>query len=132
VDVGPAVDVAVVESLRAWFGPRRLDQLTSLFRSFDDEADAMIGAMEAHAGHDDRTAVARIAHKLLGSSATIGARSLAELCLEIEADDDPGEAADQLLAKISRLAAEQRRFSIELALLLAASDEPRRPPTTDG
>ncbi len=136
MDVGPAVDVAVIESLRAWFGQDRVDQFTALFRTFDDEAEVMIAAAEACAGRDDRLAVTRIAHKLLGSSATIGARSLAQLCTQIEAGIESDEAWVELLGKISRLPAEQRRFSTERSLLLASEEAPGNEsgglPKTDG
>jgi HPt (histidine-containing phosphotransfer) domain-containing protein len=117
MDVGPAVDLAVVQRLRNWFGPDRTGQLATLFDSFNAEADLVIAAMEKEAECDDRPAVERLAHRLFGSSGTMGAQSVAALCAGIESGRE-FDTAD-LTATLSRLAEERRRFSAELEILLA-------------
>ncbi|MDQ1400861.1 MAG: hypothetical protein QOK20_2793 [Acidimicrobiaceae bacterium] len=110
----PAVDVAVIDEFRSWFGPERTDQFATLVLSYQTEAEAMIVQLASDAGNEDRPSMARTLHKLQGSSATIGAGSVAHLCATVDVFTSP-----DLSAVVSELAAEQGRFVAEIQVVLA-------------
>ncbi len=118
ISVPAALDIAVVNVFRDWFGPEHTDQLAALVLTYRREADAMIGALARDAARDDRHAMARTLHKLRGASATIGATTVARLCTTVNTVTSP-----DLLAIVSEVASEQRRFATEIGLLLAAGTE---------
>ena len=115
----PVVDVAVIDEFRSWFGPERADQFATLVVSYRREAEAMITLLASDAGDEDRASMARTLHKLQGSSATIGAGSVAHVCATINVF-----VSADLSAVVSALAAEQDRFVTEIQLVLAAAHEP--------
>lgn len=100
--------------------PEPLDELRELMgpgfaemaRQYLDDADASLAAIEHAAGCGDAGEVARIAHRLKGSSGLVSAAAVASTCQQLV--DDPsapvvGRLRDELAAVRARLAAATER-----------------------
>jgi two-component system sensor histidine kinase/response regulator len=91
------LDRALLDRLRA--GADGADLVRSLVEEFLEEAESRVEALTRAAGGDAER-VRREAHALRGSSATIGANRLADVCAQLERSavtgavgDEPGLAA---------------------------------------
>lgn len=86
-----------------------------LLETFDREASALVAEMER--GHDT-VSVGRAAHALKGSSATLGARELQELCARIEVASSQGlDSGPSVAALRPALQRVQRLWAQRLARL---------------
>jgi HPt (histidine-containing phosphotransfer) domain-containing protein len=63
--------------------PGLLEELTSLF---SEDAPRSLARLRSAMEHGDATEVARVAHALKGSAATLGARVMASVCAALETD----------------------------------------------
>jgi HPt (histidine-containing phosphotransfer) domain-containing protein len=83
------------EALRRWVAEpsdagaalvdeRVLAELAELLAAYRDEARADLAQLEGAAGRDDLAVVSQIAHRLKGSSATIGVVGVARIAAELE------------------------------------------------
>jgi HPt (histidine-containing phosphotransfer) domain-containing protein len=82
------LDRDVLEHLRVLGGPEMLSELAQMF--YDDTRSALASLRKALQGGDSAS-VERIAHALKGSSGSMGATRMSQLCSEIQ---DAGASAD--------------------------------------
>jgi HPt (histidine-containing phosphotransfer) domain-containing protein len=78
---GNTLDPDVVAGLRELGGSEMLSELAQMF--FDDASSSLAALREAVEG-DDARSVERVAHTLKGSSASMGAARMAEICSELQ------------------------------------------------
>jgi HPt (histidine-containing phosphotransfer) domain-containing protein len=81
---GELLDLAVIRELAEVTADSRYTFLRSLLESFAADARGALKRMHGHARIGDAASLAREAHRLKGSSGTVGAIRLAGECLEIE------------------------------------------------
>jgi len=95
---GP-IDWTMVTDLLAMTPPQFLADLLELF--FRDAARA-IADLRIALREDDRSSWSQVAHKLRGSCATLGARSMMQICAQMEGLDQEGlmESGESLLAAL--------------------------------
>jgi CheY-like chemotaxis protein/HPt (histidine-containing phosphotransfer) domain-containing protein len=89
-DPGGLLDESVIAELES------LDPglLSSLLPPFFDEAADQLSALRRDVGHADAPAVAETAHKLKGSSASLGAARVSAIAAELETGAKRGELGD--------------------------------------
>ena len=80
----PALDHGVLDGLRELDRRSRSGFLVRVTRAFLEQAPQQLATLAASVEQSDADSVALVAHSLKGSSATIGARRLAEICAELE------------------------------------------------
>ncbi|HZN12195.1 MAG TPA: response regulator, partial [Blastocatellia bacterium] len=83
-DLTAALDAEVINSLRQLQKQGSGDIGDELIDLFLKEAPERLAAIRRAVEQDDPRALVRAAHRLKGSSATLGARPLAELCAQLE------------------------------------------------
>lgn len=88
----PALDSEIIDRLKRLGESINEDLLGQLSELFLTDADAQIGALRGALADADAVALVGAAHFLRGASANLGARELAYLCGQLEAD----AAADDL------------------------------------
>jgi len=112
----PALDPAVLDSLRQLTPPGEPDVLGEVFQLFLADVPARIDRLRAawHAG--DAVTVQRAAHSLKGSAGNIGATQLAAVCSRL---DELGRSGDlsALAPLVASLEAEYGRVEAEIARL---------------
>jgi len=81
---GELLDLEVIRELADVTADSGCTFLRSVLESFAADARGALKRMHGHARTGDATALAREAHRLKGSSGTVGAIRLAGECLEIE------------------------------------------------
>jgi HPt (histidine-containing phosphotransfer) domain-containing protein len=93
--VGEPLDPAVVASLRELGGDSTVGSagIRDLVRTFLDDSVSRFAELRAAVRDGDVTGVERLAHTLVGSSASLGARDVAEGCRQIEARALAGDLA---------------------------------------
>ncbi len=79
----PVLDAAVLEELAASVGGDR-EFVVDLIRTYLDDTEGQLAAIEAAVAADDPAALIRPAHTLKTSSATLGAKQLAERARALE------------------------------------------------
>lgn len=79
----PVLDAAVLEELAASVGGDR-EFVHELIRTYLDDTEAQLAAIEAAVAAEDASALIRPAHTLKSSSATLGAKRLAERARALE------------------------------------------------
>jgi PAS domain S-box-containing protein len=101
---GGVLDLATVERIRASLTAEKCDALVA---SFDEQQQACVADIGAAITSGDGAEVRRLAHKLKGSSASLGALRLRAYCQELELGEN-GYAApgDPQLAQLRALAEE--------------------------
>jgi HPt (histidine-containing phosphotransfer) domain-containing protein len=111
---GDVLDPGVVANLR------ELDDdagtLDDLVTAFVEDTNGRLAALRADAGRGDLEATARTAHSLKGSSVSMGATQMAEVCAELEAQ---ARAGDQATAVATLDALEAAFAAVQPALRLA-------------
>jgi signal transduction histidine kinase/DNA-binding response OmpR family regulator/HPt (histidine-containing phosphotransfer) domain-containing protein len=115
----PPLDAETVDELR----DLGTDGFEHLYRQYLGSLGDSVAALVAAAGgpvpaEDEELAVDRLAHRLKGSSAALGARRLAELCQHLE-DGVAGPVAD-LGGTLAELEEEGRRVEAAVRTLLTA------------
>ena len=96
-----ALDLRVLESLKAMRRPGRPDVVEKILRAFLHSSAALVTTMRDAVSRADATALGRAAHNLKSSSANVGALKLSAYCRDLEA---LGRA--QTLAKTNEVLAE--------------------------
>jgi HPt (histidine-containing phosphotransfer) domain-containing protein len=97
----PVVDLTVLDALREL----ESDGLDDLVELFARETGARLQALRAALASGDREQLSRVAHSLIGSSASFGANALAEHCRALQraaGDDTPRD----LFARVSEIASD--------------------------
>lgn len=94
-----ALDPAVLADLRRR-GVRNPALLQAIISAFQGEGPALLTAMRAAAAEGSATKLRSAAHALKGAAAAVGARRLADLCVELETMGRAGgvAGAEALLA----------------------------------
>ena len=112
----PMVDERVIDELRQLEAPGQPSLLHGLMRDYLEQTPAAIGDLRRYADRREPAHVAQRAHRLAGVSASLGARGVGELCIDIErrvaAGDLTGLAPliDQLELRFSRTREELERL----------------------
>lgn len=98
-DNRPAVDETVIEQLASITDAQGFSVLGELLNAFLGAVPGRLEALDRAVADDDLTIVAEQAHALTGSSASFGARGMADLCRELRVVADKGdvEAARRLV-----------------------------------
>ena len=113
----PALDPAVVDSLRQLASPGDPDVLAEILNLFLEDVPRRIALVRAACAGGDAAELYRAAHSLKGSAGNVGAHPLFEICREL---DDKGRAGD--LTDVKRLAdaldAEYARVEVAIRQLL--------------
>jgi PAS domain S-box-containing protein len=103
-DADGVLDLATVERIRGSLTSEKCDALVA---SFDEQQQACVTEIGAAISRGDGAEVRRVAHKLKGSSASLGARRLRAYCQDLELGENgyavPGDAQ---LAQLRALAVE--------------------------
>jgi HPt (histidine-containing phosphotransfer) domain-containing protein len=87
----PAVDRTVIEQLAGITDAQGFSVLGELLNAFLSAVPARFDALDRALAAGDLTSVADQAHALTGSSASFGARRMADLCRELRAAADRGD-----------------------------------------
>jgi HPt (histidine-containing phosphotransfer) domain-containing protein len=116
----PALDPAVLDTLRQLTLPGEPDVLTDVLRLFLDEAPKKIRALQAAFDAGDAPQMARLAHSLKGSSGNIGAGALMDVCRRL---DELAAAGDltRIAPLLAALTEEYHRAELEITQLLQTS-----------
>ena len=96
---GSVIDQAQLASLREIQQPGEADFVTELIDLFLNEATSHLKALHEALMTDDAVEIQRVAHRLKGSSANMGATQMAALSEELESKD-PAKDASELLAQL--------------------------------
>jgi HPt (histidine-containing phosphotransfer) domain-containing protein len=112
------LDAETVEELRD-LGDEAFAHLYSTYvGSLLDSVEAILAAAAGSSwSEDDETSVPRLAHRLKGSSAAMGAHRLAEVCERLQA---VGSASPELGVALVELQAERARVSAAVSTLFAS------------
>jgi len=118
----PALDPAVIASLRELTPPGEPDVLTEVLQLFTTDVPGRIGRLR-QAWHDgNATEVQRAAHSLKGSAGNIGAADLLAVCRTIDEQAKAGDLT-QMAELVGRLDAEYGRVESEITQLVGQSGE---------
>jgi PAS domain S-box-containing protein len=109
VDLEAAVDPAAIADLRILQGDGE-DFLTPLIDTYLAEAKELVAQIGVV---DDAVELRKVAHKLKGSSMNMGARSLADLCLQIETACREGKG-EEMRAAAGKVQREFDRVEVDL------------------
>ena len=98
----PAVDEAVIEQLASITDAQGFSVLGELLNAFLGAVPGRLEALDRAVAAQDPTALADQAHALTGSSASFGARGMANLCRELRAASERSdlEAAGRLVGAL--------------------------------
>ena len=120
MDPGPALDPAVLETLRKLTPPGEPDVLAEVLKLFLDEGPSRVERLRNAWAAGNIEEVHRAAHSLKGSAGNIGARRLHAVCSKL---DEIGRSRDSSAAAplIDEFAAEFDRVETEIRRLLAAA-----------
>jgi HPt (histidine-containing phosphotransfer) domain-containing protein len=86
-----AVDHGVLEQLREDLGASTADEVIAEFLK---EGPSLVAALRDAIGRNDLAAIGRAAHSLKGTSASLGAGRLSEVCAALELASRQGAVAD--------------------------------------
>jgi HPt (histidine-containing phosphotransfer) domain-containing protein len=109
------LDPAMIAQLRATLDG---DMRAQLYRGFESVLPARVASIEGAIRDGDPVALRKAAHLLRGTSITLGAAGLSELCrrLETTAREDDPRSDDQLIAQLREVTARtEAALSRELA-----------------
>lgn len=88
----PTIDRGIIESLRE-LGDGDDDLLHELIELFLCDAPRLLAGIQAAIATDDANALEHASHSLKSSSANMGAKRLADLCMEVERTARTGTTA---------------------------------------
>jgi signal transduction histidine kinase/CheY-like chemotaxis protein len=122
-DAGAPAGRSEAENIRDWVGGMSASvggdhgKLAEILHNFADRLPAQLEKMEQAASAGDARNLARLAHSLKGSSATLGANQLAALCAEVEERAREARPPDihDLHAHAGAVSSVMRELSAELA-----------------
>jgi len=109
----PALDPAVIETLRQLTAPGEPDVLAEVLKLFLDEAPTRIAKLRNAWEARDIQLVQRLAHSLKGSAGNIGATRLFEICKQLDSSGRSGIVADTG-GLIDALTSEYRKVEEEI------------------
>jgi HPt (histidine-containing phosphotransfer) domain-containing protein len=112
------LDAAVLGDLQV---PGLEGLLAELIGLFSEQAPRNLGRMRAALCSGDAAELARVAHALKGSAATLGARAMAATCLELETGGRAGRSVE-LAPALARLEAQTDEVVRALAALAAGTN----------
>ncbi len=121
----PAIDVRALQSIRDMAGEDAAAFLSKLIDCYIEEASKLLPAIAIAAEQGDATALQLAAHKLKSSSASLGAKNLANLCKELERMGRSGVILGSL-EKVQLLFEEYEK--VKLALQLVCQQGENREP----
>ena len=100
----PAIDPVVLAELRQFQGEGESDILLELAEAFQFETPPLIEALHVAVREEQSDALKRAAHNLKGSSYNLGARTMAELCSDLESLGKQGtvKGAAELITKLEQ------------------------------
>lgn len=78
----PPLDPVILAQVRAVFSSPEAWQ--EMIQTYRQDSEALLGSLRQALEQRDPQAIARLAHRLKGSSSTLGAKRLAELCQQLE------------------------------------------------
>jgi HPt (histidine-containing phosphotransfer) domain-containing protein len=116
----PALDPAVIESLRQLTPPGEPDVLAEILQLFVAEVPRKIQLLQSALTAGDAPQVARAAHSLKGSSGNIGANALYDVCRRIDDLAKTGDLAG-VAPLLASLTSEYHRAELEIRQLLQTS-----------
>jgi HPt (histidine-containing phosphotransfer) domain-containing protein len=87
----PALDPAVLDTLRSLNRPGEPDLVEQVLTMFLEDSPARIEAMSTAIGARDAVQLQRAAHNLKGSAGNVGATELQRICQELEAIGKGGQ-----------------------------------------
>ena len=114
----PALDLAVLESLRQLARPGEPDVLREVLATFLADAPRRIAAITHAIECRDAQALLRAAHTLKGAAASIGAAGIQDRCRELESAAREGDIDQGTTALLSALGEEFEEVRSEIAHLL--------------
>ncbi|HEX6163256.1 MAG TPA: Hpt domain-containing protein [Vicinamibacterales bacterium] len=117
MDQGPALDPAVLDSLRKLTSPGEPDVLAEVLKLFLDEVPARVERLRNAWADGNIEEVHRSAHSLKGSAGNIGARRLHAVCSKL---DEIGKSRDLVAAGplVRELGVEFDKVETEIRRLL--------------
>jgi len=107
----------VISELAQLDEPGSPSMLRGLIHEYLAETPATVGAMKQHFNQSDVTELARRAHKLAGTSASLGAKGVADVCTRIEQHVAAGDLQsmyaliDELEMRFTRTRAEFQKLA---------------------
>jgi CheY-like chemotaxis protein/HPt (histidine-containing phosphotransfer) domain-containing protein len=104
-----------LEAVRQFFGAG----FTELAQLFKTDSAKRIASLRAAGG--DMQQIALTAHVLSGSCASIGARTLSELCQSLEAEERTGTPQEKIEARITEIVREYEKVEFMLQTMLLES-----------
>ncbi len=111
---GAALNAKALQALRDMVGEDSPDVFAEVINSYLEDAPKQVQEIQVAVKMGDAAAVARAAHTLKPTSATLGAIALAQLCKEIEAMGRAGNISEVLGQKVEQLAAEYEQVKTAL------------------
>ncbi|MGB3635393.1 MAG: PAS domain S-box protein [Rubrobacteraceae bacterium] len=104
INENSALDPAVIESLEELEEDGEQSMLAELAGMFLENADTCLGAIRKAVDEDDTSSVREAAHNLKGSSGSIGAGRIHEICARLQEIAESGELhkAPELLARLEK------------------------------
>jgi len=95
-----------------------VDFRDALIGVYLDDTREQLAALDRAVGESDEESLLRIAHRLKGSSANLGAVPLAQLCAEAERRFQSADAMDDLTRLLEAIADEFRRVEHALGAIV--------------
>jgi signal transduction histidine kinase/DNA-binding response OmpR family regulator len=108
----PAIDETVLETLRRDLGGD--EPLRDVISTFLESTPGVLAELRAAAENGDGEAIRGAAHRIKGTSATLGARELSEQCAAIERLDE-SDGASSVTARVAAVEETYRRVEAALA-----------------
>ena len=115
-----AINVAVIEALRALDEPGSMELITQLVRSFLTSADANLARVADATAEGNARALSQVAHSMKSSAANLGAETLAGCYRELEKCGREGRI-DEARGLLEQTQREQQRAVLHLRELLMAA-----------
>ncbi len=114
----PALDLAVLESLRQLTQPGEPDVLGEVLATFLADAPGRVAAITAAIQGRDAPALLRAAHTFKGAAGSIGADRLHGHCRDLEHAARNGDVDDRVVPLLAAMHEEFERVRSEIARLL--------------
>jgi len=109
LSTAPVLDAGQLASLRELEEDSGQSVVAQLITTYLDDATTQIESLRVAVGQGDAAETGRLAHGLKGSSATVGAASVAQACAALERAAIDGGAVTELPARMADVEAEFRR-----------------------
>ncbi|WP_341830549.1 Hpt domain-containing protein [Thermostichus vulcanus] len=131
-DTPDAIDAATFNALRAVIGPEDQAVLQEMISIYLQEGQTQLGSLQKALSERDPQALFRLTHRFKGSSSTLGAKGLSQLCQEIEALTRT-EPIDWNLTQslLNQIQVEYQRVALSLAALTEPYLTPHSSPHAD-